>query len=303
VPNVSGNTKQIIQSLVVNVAIAAGKGVAALMTGSGAMLAETLHSTADCSNQLLLLMGVRAARKSPDESHPLGYGRDLYFYSFVVALLLFSGGGVFSIYEGVHKLSHPEPVENVWLGLGILMFSMLLEGWATLQNLKEMNRRRGALPLIEYLKRTKDSDLIILFGENSAAVLGLTVAIVALLAAHFTGNDKFDSIGSIVIGVVLICVAVFLAREVKSLLIGESADPVVSDAVKAVVSAHPNVEEVLRLITVQQGPGEVLVAMKVRMKGGLDTKTLVESINAFEQAVHDKAPEVRWCFVEPDFEA
>ena len=302
-PNVSGNTKQIIQSLVVNVAIAAGKGVAALMTGSGAMLAETLHSTADCSNQLLLLMGVRASRKSPDESHPLGYGRDLYFYSFVVALLLFSGGGVFSIYEGVHKLSHPEPVENVWLGLGILMFSMLLEGWATLQNLKEMKKRRGSLPLIEYLKRTKDSDLIILFGENSAAVLGLTVAIVALLAAHFTGNDKFDSIGSIVIGVVLICVAVFLAREVKSLLIGESADPVVSDAVKAVVSAHPNVEEVLRLITVQQGPGEVLVAMKVRMKGGLDTKTLVESINAFEQAVHDKAPEVRWCFVEPDFEA
>lgn len=299
----SGNTKQIIQSLVVNVAIAAGKGVAALMTGSGAMLAETLHSTADCSNQLLLLMGVRAARKSPDESHPLGYGRDLYFYSFVVALLLFSGGGVFSIYEGVHKLSHPEPVENVWLGLGILTFSMLLEGWATLQNLKEMKKRRGSLPLIEYLKRTKDSDLIILFGENSAAVLGLTVAIVALLAAHFTGNDKFDSIGSIVIGVVLICVAVFLAREVKSLLIGESADPVVSDAVKAVVSAHPNVEEVLRLITVQQGPGEVLVAMKVRMKGGLDTKTLVESINAFEQAVHDKAPEVRWCFVEPDFEA
>lgn len=302
-PGVSGNTKQIIQSLVVNVAIAAGKGVAALMTGSGAMLAETLHSTADCSNQLLLLMGVRAARKSPDESHPLGYGRDLYFYSFVVALLLFSGGGVFSIYEGVHKLSHPEPVENVWLGLGILMFSMLLEGWATLQNLKEMKKRRGSLSLIEYLKRTKDSDLIILFGENSAAVLGLTVAIVALLAAHFTGNDKFDSIGSIVIGVVLISVAVFLAREVKSLLIGESADPVVSDAVKAVVSAHPNVEEVLRLITVQQGPGEVLVAMKVRMKGGLDTKTLVESINAFEQAVHDKAPEVRWCFVEPDFEA
>jgi len=268
-----------------------------------AMLAGTQHSTADCSNQLPLLMGVRAARKSPDESHPLGYGRDLYFYSFVVALLLFSGGGVFSIYEGVHKLSHPEPVENVWLGLGILMFSMLLEGWATLQNLKEMKKRRGSLSLIEYLKRTKDSDLIILFGENSAAVLGLTVAIVALLAAHFTGNDKFDSIGSIVIGVVLISVAVFLAREVKSLLIGESADPVVSDAVKAVVSAHPNVEEVLRLITVQQGPGEVLVAMKVRMKGGLDTKTLVESINAFEQAVHDKAPEVRWCFVEPDFEA
>lgn len=299
----AGNTKQIFQSLAVNVAIAAGKGVAALFTGSGAMLAETLHSSADCSNQLLLLLGVKASSKKPDASHPLGYGRDLYFWSFVVALLLFSGGGVFSIYEGVHKLSTPEPVENVWLGLGILLFSMALEGWATWGNLQEMKKRRGSLSLIEYLKRTKDSDLIILFGENSAAVLGLSVAIVSLLLAWWTGNGIFDSIGSILIGVVLICVAVFLAREVKSLLIGESADPVVEDAVKEAAKLHPNVAEVLRIITVQQGPGEVLVAMKVRMKEGLDTRSLVESINAFEQAVHDRAPEVRWCFVEPDFEA
>lgn len=298
-----GNTKHIIQSLLVNVAIAAAKGVAAVLTGSGAMLAETLHSTADCSNQLLLLLGVRESSKPPDESHPLGYGRDLYFYSFVVALLLFTGGGVFSIYEGIHKLSHPEPVENVWLGLGILLFSMVLEGWATWGNLKEMKKRRGNLSLIEYLKRTKDSDLIILFGENSAAVLGLSVAIVALLLAWKTGNGMFDSIGSIIIGVVLIGVAVFLGREVKSLLIGESADPVVAEAVKATVPDHPNVEAVLRLITVQQGPGEVLVAMKIRMKGGLSTKELVDSINKFEQAVHDRAPEIRWCFVEPDHEA
>ncbi|MFO0600782.1 MAG: cation diffusion facilitator family transporter [Myxococcaceae bacterium] len=298
----AGDTKQIFQSLAVNVAIAVAKGVAAVFTGSGAMLAETLHSSADCSNQLLLLLGVRGAKKGPDESHPLGYGRDLYFYSFVVALLLFSGGGVFSIYEGVHKLAHPEPVENVWVGLGILLFSICLEGWATYQNLVEMKKRRKGLPLLEYLKRTKDSDLIILFGENSAAVLSLSVAIVSLLLAWATGNGIFDSIGSILIGVVLISVAVFLAREVKSLLIGESADPVVAEAVRATVPEHPNVEAVLRIITVQQGPGEVLVAMKIRMKSGLETKELVDSINRFEQAVHDRAPEIRWCFVEPDHE-
>ena len=299
----AGETKQIIQSLAVNVCIAVAKGIAAVFTGSGAMLAETLHSSADCSNQLLLLLGMRQARRPPDDSHPLGYGRDLYFWSFVVALLLFSGGGVFSIYEGVHKLSTPEPVENVWWGLGILLFSMCLEGWATWGNLKEMKKRRGSLPLFEYLKRTKDSDLIILFGENSAAVLGLSIAIGALLLAWRTGNGVFDSIGSILIGGVLICVAVFLAKEVKSLLIGESADAHIGEAVTGCLSGHPNIEAVLRLITVQQGPGEVLVAMKVRVKAGLTTHEVVDSINAFEQAVHDRAPEIRWCFVEPDHEA
>ncbi len=299
----AGNTKQIIQSLAVNVTIALAKGVAAIFTGSGAMLAETLHSSADCSNQLLLLIGVKQSAKPPDESHPLGYGRDLYFWSFVVALLLFSGGGVFSIYEGVHKLANPEPVEHVWLGLGILLFSMALEGWATWGNVKEMNKRRGTLSLLGYLKRTKDSDLIILFGENSAAVLGLTVAIASLLLAWWTGNGVFDSIGSILIGVVLVGVAIFLAREVKSLLIGEAADGTIADAVKATVPEHPNIEAVLRLITVQQGPGEVLVAMKVRVKAGLVTQEVVDSINRFEQAVHDRAPEIRWCFVEPDHEA
>ena len=299
----AGNTKQIFQSLAVNVCIALAKGVAALFTGSGAMLAETLHSSADCGNQLLLLLGVRQSAKPPDASHPLGYGRDLYFWSFVVALLLFSGGGVFSIYEGIHKLFHPEIVEHVPMALGILLFSMVMEGWATWGNLKEMKKRRGKLSLIEYLKRTKDSDLIILFGENSAAVLGLLIAIIALVFAWVTGNGVFDSIGSILIGVVLIGVAVFLAKEVKSLLIGEAADETIAEAVKATVPEHANIEAVLRLITVQQGPGEVLVAMKVRVKAGLTTHEVVDSINAFEQAVHDRAPEIRWCFVEPDHEA
>ncbi len=299
----AGNTKQIFQSLAVNACIALAKGVAALFTGSGAMLAETLHSSADCSNQLLLLLGVRQSAKAPDLSHPLGYGRDLYFWSFVVALLLFSGGGVFSIYEGVHKLSHPEPMENVWLGLGILLFSFAMEGWATWGNLVEIKKRRGSQSLFHYLRHTKDSDLIILFGENSAAVLGLVLAIGAMLLSWLTGNVVYDSIGTILIGVVLIGVAIFLAREVKSLLIGESADVQIAQAVEATAKEHSNIEAVLKLITVQQGPGEVLLAMKVRVKEGLTTRQVVDAINQFEEALQVRAPEVRWCFVEPDHEA
>lgn len=296
----ASETKHIFQSLAVNVIIALAKGVAAVFTGSGAMLAETLHSSADCSNQLLLLLGVKRAAQAPDAQHPLGYGRALYFYSFIVALLLFSGGGVFSIYEGVHKLAHPEPVERVALGLSILVFSLLLEGWATLGNLKEMKARRGATPLVRYLKDTKDSDLIVIFGENAAAVLGLGFAIAALVAAYVTGDPRWDAGGSIAIGLVLVGVAVFLGTEVKSLLIGERADPAIEAAVQAQVDEDANIDALLRLITLQQGPGEVLVAMKVKLVAGLSAHQAVDAINAFEAALKSRRPDIRWCFVEPD---
>ena len=189
------STSHIIQSLVANLVIACAKGVAAVFTRSGAMLAETLHSFADCGNQLLLLLGVRMSRRPPDDSHPLGYGRSLYFWSFMVALLLFSGGGVFSVYEGLHKLGHPEPVENPWVGVAILGFSLVLEGWATLGNVREMNRRRGETTFVQYLRDSKDSDLVVVFGENAAAVLGLVFALVALGLASVTGDPRWDAIG------------------------------------------------------------------------------------------------------------
>ena len=150
------STGEIVKSLVVNIVIACAKGVAAAISGSGAMLAETLHSFADCGNQILLLVGVRSAKKPPDAKHPLGYGRSMYFYSFIVALLLFTGGGVFSIYEGVHKMKHPEPVGDVTVGLIILGISILLEGWSCLGNLKAMKAKRGATPLLRYLRESKD---------------------------------------------------------------------------------------------------------------------------------------------------
>lgn len=294
------STSHIIQSLVANALIAVCKGVAAVLTGSGAMLAETLHSAADCGNQLLLLMGVKRAQKAPDAAHPLGYGRALYFWSFMVALLLFSGGGVFSIYEGIHKIMAPEPVEKVLIGLAVLGVSIVIEGAATISNIREINKRRGDKPFMRYVRETKDSDLIVVFGENGAATLGLLFASAALGTAHVTGDPRWDGVGSLVIGLVLVGVAVFLAVEVKSLLVGESADPEIEKATREVISVHGKLHEVLNIITVQQGPGEVLVALKVRLAPGLSCEEVCGAINDFEVALKAKRPEVRWLFVEPD---
>lgn len=296
----AGDTKEILKSLAVNVTIAGAKGTAAFFTGSGTMLAEAIHSSADCINQVLLLIGVSLAKKPPDEKYPLGYGRSVYFWSFIVALLLFSGGGVFSIYEGIHKLGKPEPVDHVNWGFGILGFSLLLEGWATYGNLVEMKKRRGSVGLFTYLRDTKDSDLVVLFGENAAAVMGLVFAIAALGLTVATGDSRWDSVGSLLIGVVLIGVAVFLGREVMSLLLGERADPQIEIVVKEVALTQPNIKRLIRVLTVQQGPGEVMVACKVHLIDELDTRGVVETIDAFEKAIHERVPDIRWLFVEPD---
>jgi cation diffusion facilitator family transporter len=293
-------TSHIVQSLVVNLIIAGMKAVAAVLTKSGAMLAEALHSAADCMNQVLLLIGVKQAQKAPDSAHPLGYGRNTYFWSFMVALMLFAGGGVFSIYEGIHKIHEPEAVTRVWIGVVILAGSILLEGAACFSNIKELNRRRGAVPFGKFLRDTKDADLVVVFGENSAAVMGLVLALVALLLAAVTGDGRWDGAGSLAVGVVLVGVAIFLAVEVKSLLIGEAADPAVEAAAHEAAKDSLAIGSVLHVITVQQGPGEVLVAIKVTLQDDKTTQQVCRAINVFEERLRSARPEVRWCFVEPD---
>jgi cation diffusion facilitator family transporter len=295
-------TGHIIQSLIVNLLIASSKGVAAFMTGSGAMLAETIHSFSDCANQALLLVGVRQARRPADEIHPLGYGRSAYFWSFMVAMLLFSIGGMFSIYEGVHKYEHPEPVNNILWGVGILVFSLILEGYATYSNIVELNKRKGSTGFFTYLRLTKDSDLIVIFGENSAAVLGLIVALCTLVIAYYTGDGRYDAIGSIVIGIILISVAIFLAREVKSLLIGESADLAIYLKVKELAKNHPNIIELINCKTIQQGPGEVLVCAKILVEEKLNAVQISKLINDFEADLRGVYPEVKWLYIEPDLQ-
>ncbi len=294
------DTKHIYQSLFANLAIACGKGVASFVTGSGAMLAETIHSAADASNQILLLFGVTRARKPADTAHPLGYGRDLYFWSFIVALLLFTGGGLFSIYEGLHKLAHPELPEKLWLAYLILGLSLVIEGGATLSNVKELNRRRGAVPFFRYLARSKDSDLIVVFGENAAASLGLILALVSLALVQATRNPIYDAIGTLLIGAVLMAVAIFLAVEIKALLVGEAADPGVAAAAHELGAAQPLIDELFEIITVQQGPGEVLLACKARFSEGATARQICQAINEFEIELRARRPEVKWCFVEAD---
>ncbi len=290
----------IFRALAANFMIAVAKGVGAVITGSGAMLAETLHSLSDCVNQVLLLVGIKQAARPPSEKYPLGEGRNLYFWSFMVAMLLFLGGGAYSIYEGIHKLQHPEPLSSPIVAIAILGISLAIEGWAMSGALKAVKERRGSRPLIQYLRETKDSDLVVIFGEDLAACIGLALALIAVVVAAVTGDPMFDAIGTLCIGAVLIGVAVFLAVEVKSLLLGEAADPALLAVIEKCAAEDERIVKVLRTLTVQQGPGEILVALKLQFKPDLTSAVLVESINKFEQRLQERAPEVRWSFVEPD---
>ena len=295
-----GALKVILGSLAANLGIAVAKGGAAFVTGSGAMLAESIHSLADCTNQILLLVGTRQAEQKPDETHPLGYGRSAYFWSFLVALMIFAGGGVVSIYEGLHKINHPDPVEHVHIGFIVLGVSFVLEFVAMVQCIKALNTGRGDIPFWTFLRRTTDVDVVVLFAENGAAVLGLAFAMMALGLATVTGDARYDGAGSVVIGVLLVLVAFFLAREVKSLLEGESADPAIAEAVRAEVAADARLGSLLRVITLQQGPSQVMVAAKIKPDASLSTATLIEAINALEARVRARRPEVHWQFIEPD---
>ena len=293
-------TGYILRALGANFLIACAKGVGAVITGSGAMLAETLHSLSDCVNQLLLLLGIRQSRKPPSEKYPLGQGRELYFWSFMVAMLLFLGGGAYSIYEGVHKLNHPEPLSYPLLAIGILGFGLVVECWAMAGAIKAIQERKGNRSFMRYLRETKDSDLVVIFGEDAAAVLGLALATIAVGVAWATGNVMYDAIGTLCIGAVLVGVAIFLAIEVKSLLVGEAADPELVKAISDVAAADANIVKVLRTLAVQQGPGEIMVALKLRMRDGMSGTELVDALNKFEVRLQEKHPEIKWSFVEPD---
>lgn len=293
-------TKHILQSLFANLVIAVSKGVGAALTGSGSMVAETIHSLADCGNQLLLLLGVSQAQRRPTPTHPLGHGPALYFWSFIVSLLLFSGGGLFSIYEGIHKLDSTATIDNPMVAIAILVLSLALEGWVTAGNVVELNRRRGAMPFFQFLRATKDSDLVVVFAENAAAVLGLAFALAALGLAWLTGDPVWDAVGSLCIGAVLVAVAVLLAIEIASLLIGEAADAAIVQAVFAAAAHDVRILSVFDVIAVQRGPGEVLVAAKLHVASDVTAEAMYDLVNAFEDRVRAASAEVKWLFVEPD---
>lgn len=295
----ANSLKAILLALGANFAIFISKLVAAMVTGSGAMMAEAIHSLADCGNQGLLLLGMRQAKKPPSDEFPLGWGRALYFWSFVVALLLFAVGGMFSIYEGVHKLAHPEPLRWPWLALGVLLFGIVMESISMRGCLHEVNLARGEQSLWRWFRETRSSELLVIFGEDLAALVGLCLAALAIGATMLTGDLLFDALGTIAIGVLLVVVAIALAIEVKALLIGQGVEPRRREELVAFLRARPEVAEVLNLITLQMGP-DVMVAVKARMAPTADNLRLIEAINTVEREMKASFAEVRWSFFEPD---
>jgi len=257
--------RAILYAFLANLGIAIAKTWAAMITGSGSMLAESIHSYADTGNQVLLYLGLKQSLRPPDEEHPLGYGKLSYFWSFIVAILLFSMGGLFSIYEGYHKLTHPEPLSQIWIAIVVLVLAILLEGASLFGALREIKKVRAGRPFGEWLKHTRNSELVVVLGEDIGAQLGLVLALCFLILASYTGNPMFDALGSICIGVVLLVISVFVAWRVKSLLVGRSADPEIQQAIDAIICEQEGIERTLNTITIQFGP-DTMLAAKVKME-------------------------------------
>lgn len=293
------STRAIFFALGANFAIAVAKGVAAFFTGSSAMLAETVHSLADCGNQLLLLLGMRQAKAPPSPDYPLGYGKAIYFWSFLVAVMLFTVGGMFSLYEGIHKLQHPEPLKQWWWAAGVLVFGIIAESVSMRACLQEVNKARGNRSLWQWFRESRQAELVVIFGEDLAALLGLVFALVAVLLAVYTGNALWDAIGTIAIGALLIVVAVFVAIEVKAMLIGQSVDPARQQQMREFLEARPEIARVISLITLQLG-NEVLVSVQAQMREEHGVLGLIDQINTVERALKQSFPEVKWSFFEPD---
>ncbi|HSG59440.1 MAG TPA: cation diffusion facilitator family transporter [Woeseiaceae bacterium] len=295
----NSTARAILYAFIANFGIAIAKSWAAWLTGSGSMLAEAIHSYADTGNQVLLYLGLKQSQRPADSEHPLGYGKLSYFWSFIVALLLFSLGGLFSIYEGMHKLSHPEPLTQVWIAIIVLVIAIFLEAGSLIGCLREIRLVRGERPLREWLKHTRNSELVVVLGEDIGAQVGLVLALAFLVMAWATGNPVYDAIGSMCIGGVLIVISVFIAWRIKALLVGRSADPEIQDAIEAILAEQDSIERVFKTITVQFGP-DTMLAAKIKIHSGVDIDTAVASINELERKLRERIPKLRWCFIEPD---
>jgi len=291
--------KTIFYALGANFAIFVAKLAAAIVTGSGAMAAEAVHSLADCGNQGLLLIGIRNAKVPASPDHPLGQGKAVYFWSFLVALMLFSVGGAFSVYEGVHKLGNPEPLRRPWIAIGVLVFGVVAESFSMWGCMREVNKARGQRGLWRWFRESRQSELIVVFGEDLAALLGLVFALCAVVLTMLSGNPLFDAAGTLAIGVLLIVVAVFIGIEVKALLIGQSVDPELRQEIHAFIEQRPEVTRVFKLITLQLGP-DVMVSVKAEMRRDMSASDLIDAINAVERDLKTRFTDIRWLFFEPD---
>lgn len=296
----SGGTKAIVAAFLANLGIAVTKFVAWFFSGSSSMLAEAVHSVADAGNQLLLLLGGRKARRKADAEHPFGYGRERYVYAFVVSIILFSVGGVFSLYEGVEKLTHPHPLEVPWLPILVLAIAIVLESFSLRTAVRESNRVRGRQSWVQFVRRAKQPELPVVLLEDIAALTGLVLAMGGVGLTILTGDPMWDGIGTIAIGILLVLVAVVLGIETKSLLVGEGASADDHACILAAFNGHPQVEAVIHMKTLYLGPDELLVAAKIAVPKAARAVELAAAIDAIEADVRAAVPVARVIYLEPD---
>jgi cation diffusion facilitator family transporter len=295
-----GGRRAIIAALLANLGIATTKFIAWGFSGAVSMLAEGVHSLADSGNQLLLLLGGKRARREATPAHPFGYGRERYFYAFIVSIILFTIGGVFSIYEGINKLQHPHELEMWWLPLLVLAIAIVLESLSLRTAVRESNPLRGSASWIQFIRHAKAPELPVVLLEDLAALLGLAFAFVGIGLTAITGNAMFDAIGTLCIGALLVVVAIVLGIETKSLLLGEGARPDDVKAISRAIEASPKVTGLIHMKTLFVGPEELLVAAKVGFIAASKLSDVASEIDAIEQRIRTAVPVARVIYIEPD---
>lgn len=296
----SGGGKAILAALAANIGIAITKFIAFVFSGSSSMLAESIHSLADSGNQLLLLLGGRQSRRKADKEHPFGYGRERYVYAFVVSIILFSVGGVFSIYEGIEKVTTPHELTNVWLPIVVLVIAMALEGFSLRTAIKESNPARGRQSWIQFIRRAKAPELPVVLLEDTAALTGLVFAFLGVVLTAITGNGVWDGIGTLFIGALLVLVAIVLGIETKSLLVGEGASDADMAAIEKAITDTPRVDRIIHAKTLYLGPDELLLGAKIALAPDAELRDVAETINEVEENVRAAVPIARVIYIEPD---
>ncbi|UCR88000.1 cation diffusion facilitator family transporter [Mycetocola spongiae] len=296
----SGGNKAIIAAFLANTGIALTKFIAWFFSGSASMLAEGVHSLADSGNQLLLLLGARKAKRVADVEHPFGYGRERYVYAFVVSIILFSVGGVFSIYEGINKLQHPHELEMWWLPMVVLTIAIVLESFSLRTAVRESNHTRGSQSWIQFVRRAKAPELPVVLLEDVAALIGLVFAFIGVGLTVVTGNAVWDAIGTLFIGTLLVLVAIVLGIETKSLLVGEGATEEQTAAIIAAIEAGPEVEKLIHIKTLYLGPEELLIAAKIGFPRDNSLAQVAADIDAVEARIRAAEPMARSIYLEPD---
>jgi cation diffusion facilitator family transporter len=296
-----GGNKAVVAALLANTGIALTKFAAWGLTLSASMLAEAIHSLADAGNQVLLLVGAKRAKREADELHQFGFGRERYVYSFIVAIVLFSVGGLFALYEGYHKVHEPHPIEHwKWVPIAVLLAAIAMEGFSFRTAIVEANKLRGTVSWTRFVRNARAPELPVILLEDFAALTGLVLALIGVILTLATGNGVFDGLGSMAIGALLVCVAIFLAIEMKSLLLGESATRESQQKIVSAIEGTPGVQRLIHIKTLHLGPEEVLVAAKLGVEPTTDAAVVAETIDAAERAIRAAEPMSVHIYLEPD---